>query len=490
MKARRRVVIGVVCLAVFSALLVGRWLRPYDLESERIAARAAGIPLSQADIQQTPPQPGEDAAPIYERLSSVLQERPLEFGTMGWGGRRSTEIPAFDTDRLRDTLTTRQDVSVLVHEAVEKPHAFLKVDRMSNGWFTYLMAMPQAAQWIRLESDLMSRDGKYAAAVKNDALLLRIATQAAEQPTLMAHRVSASAEGSAMRGFADVLHKAGGKPGIAEAVNRELDAYKPQRDVTRCLKNDALYGLAVIHSIGADGTLPQPVYPGRFGRMQPPPPLPKEPAATNSPYVSPSEAAYLHWMTKFVEACDAPLLKRVEAVSAVEQEFSAASGTASMHPFSAPAYSVASNMVRGLSQSCRREVDASFTRSIVSTAAAILTYKSRSGRYPTALKQVVSPVPIDPRSGRALQYWPTETGFVLRSWTGSSDSSARDAWSIQFQYPSVVSGPPERLGLDQNEFASPALQPGRRSRRRFDGSASEGNSSQPSVPARSDIRGW
>lgn len=465
MKARHRAAIALLVVAVIIALIVGRWLRPYDLKSERIAARAVGIPLSEGDFRQPTPSPNEDATPIYAKLHGILGDRHVGFGGFGWYGRqRGPGTARLETADLRTLVNRDPEVSRLVHLAASRPHASREAAQSSSRFPPELMAMQAAAEHINNESDLLARDGRFEDAVRNEALALVIANHAAEQTSLMGLRVSAFVEVAAMREFADILERAGDKRGVAVSVSRELAKYRSLRDITRCLQSEALRGLSAIHQVGPDGMLPPGSLRGPYAWNLPATPQHKPGVLKRSLYVSASEAVYLHWMTEFVAVSQLPEQKRAEAASAIERKFKAATDTNLIRPQTTPGYTLVGTLSPAFSRACKREIDAEYTRVVVSTAASVLAYRARIGRYPTSVKQAVSPEPLDPRTGHPIQYWPTETGFVLRDAAGSPDSGERGPSPIQFQYPMPASGDPGVLGSDQPDLAAPA---GRRERRAF-----------------------
>lgn len=58
-----------------------------DLARQRAAAQREGIPLTPKEFQRPSPPPELDAAPIYEQLTRLLKEKPLDETALRLGSR-------------------------------------------------------------------------------------------------------------------------------------------------------------------------------------------------------------------------------------------------------------------------------------------------------------------------------------------------------------------------------------------------------------------
>jgi hypothetical protein len=324
MKTRRVVLYAFAVLLCLGVVGLARWLRPYDLDAERAAARSAGIPLSDAEFPQPAPPPEEDALPVYDQLTALLKATPLDFRAAEPNTRESTNaVPRVKTAELRALIAGRPDVTSLVRQAAAKPHAYLKIMWTPDQLFPQMATMREAAKWIRWESELLARDGKYKDAVKNEGLAFRVANQASEQPTVISHLVSHAIEAIAMQGFKDILHEAGDKPEVAEAVQREIAAYKSNRDLTRCLEGEMMMGVTILHGINSLHDLRGLLYQSS-GDESWNPSIYTPHSITRSLFLNPSEAVYIHWMGRYVAASRGPILQRNAAMAKVQRDFNAA----------------------------------------------------------------------------------------------------------------------------------------------------------------------
>jgi hypothetical protein len=101
-----------------------------DLARQRAAARREGIPLTPREIQRPSPPPALDAAPIYEQLTRLLKEKPLDEKLEAAAqrlGSRSQYGPE-DVAAARKLLADRQDVMTLVHRATDRPQCVFQRD--------------------------------------------------------------------------------------------------------------------------------------------------------------------------------------------------------------------------------------------------------------------------------------------------------------------------------------------------------------------------
>jgi hypothetical protein len=299
--------------------------------------------------------------------------------------------------------------------------------------------MRDAALWIHWESELLARDGKYVDAVRNEGQVLRIANQASDEPVYIAHRASLAIESVAMQGFRDIMIEAGNKPGVPEAVFAEVSAYRSNRDLAKCLKGEMVFGVKTLHRVSSLHDLNN-LSPAAWDGGQSWEPSP-HPASwfTKKFILAPSEAVYVHWMTKYVGAARAPLPERTAAMAGVQKDFDAA-------PTERTTYRFAAMFVPQYVRAARRDVDSAARRLVVSTSAAVLVYKSRHGTYPATLHEAISPAPLDPL-GRPLAYECRGggKGFILVARTNPTrfgTTSTQGSWlgrgmraGLRFEYP-------------------------------------------------------
>lgn len=404
MKAWQYVIIVffvVVFLVVAGAV---RWLRPYNLEREREAARAAGIPMSATEFPQVAPPADQNAVPIYLALRKALKGHELDGKTVARSGPNgSGPIPKAKTVALRALLESRPDVGLLVHAAIAKPHIFVNHKWGADETFPYLAPMRTAAKWTQWECILLARDGRYQEAVKHQAFGFHIARQASEDPNLIAYLVAIGCERLTLRGFEDILAEAGPNAAVAEAVRKEIAAYHPSYDLTRCLKGEAIGSLATLRELKTVkdfSDLSSGRDDNQGDRSESTRPL-------SRPFIlEPMEAVYLHWITQVVTASKRPILERRTEMDRIQAEFDKA-------PHGRPAYIFAEIAIPASSHLGEGEVDMAARRAAVTAMADVMAYRARHGRWPAAITDAASPPPIDPNTGHPVEYRVEGAGFVI-----------------------------------------------------------------------------
>ena len=436
MKLWKIVLLSLLAILAVAGIGFLRWMRPYNLETERTAARAAGIPLTEADLKPVIPPSNENAAADYEALMALEKRRPLN--THAFDAALNNTTLALMDDRqaaaLKTLLASRPDVARLVHAAAAKPHANFPHEWTVAVEFPQFAHMREAAKWLRWESILLARQGRYDEAIRNQALGFRTARHAAEEPNIIGLLVSIASESLTLSGFEDILTMAGPNAAVADAVRREIAAYDPGRDLQICLRHETLYGLTAVRQMTSGGEVRPPTTPA---------PAPwktsdrKGSAVARWLYMDPSEAVYLHWMTRIVRAAGTPLSGRQAAVAAVQAEMDRSAGNR-------PTYLLASIVTPVYSKAAERETHSAARRTLVSAMASVLSYRAQNGRYPDTLSAAVNPVPVDPYTGKPLGYRREGEGvavFAEPDVTGEDAKSAAKLrqWST-VRYPPVKTG--------------------------------------------------
>lgn len=421
---KRRLILLTVCVVLAVAVLfVGRWLRPYDLNTERAAARAAGVPLSEADFPQTPIPDARNAVLEYNEMARLSKQRPV------------IRIPAIDkpfvpreqTVLLRRELLSRPDFTALVHRGASKPELFARHIWSPDEVFPYYAQMREAAKWIRRESLLLARDGHYPEAVRNQALGFNIARQAGMDPPLIGYLVSINVEKITLAGMEDILREAGSNAQAADAVRATINAYRPTYDLTQSLRAETMMGMTVFAEVRASAA--QSYARQRGGSPR------------DNPYVSkfwlkPNEAAYLHWMTAQIAASRLAEPKRLAEMKRIGTELDR---LLARKPISNPSMTIVAVLFPVVWKADASELQTASMRTVVSSAASVLAYRARHGKYPATLEQADAPLPVDYQTNRPLAYKVTGNGFEIAAHPDTSGLEPERARSLteslRFQYP-------------------------------------------------------
>lgn len=424
MSKRRIILLAVLAVLALLVFMVSRWIWPYDLDAERAAARAAGAPLSAADFPQTPIPDARNSVIEYTALYDLLKQSPLDPNTAVY---QQDVVPRAQTEALRRELGSRPDIAALVHRAASKPELFRRHTWSPDEKFPYYAVMRSAAKWIRAESLVMARDGHYTEAVRHQAAGFAIARQAGLDPPLFACLVSASIERITLEGLEDILHQAGPKADVADAVHSAVNAYRPTYDLTRSLRAEMMMGLTAIAE-GRESAAES--YAQKHGGP------PRITPFADKYWMRPNEAVYIHWMTGKIVASRRPEPERLAALKRNDEDMNKVLWRGRVNN---PAADLAAVLLPVSSIADARALQAASRREVVASAAAVLAYKARHGSYPATLDLAVSPTPVDPMTVRPLVYRVTGHGFKLAAQpdtSGLDPAKARSLIeSLRFAYP-------------------------------------------------------
>jgi len=115
---------------------------------QRAAARREGIPLALWDLERPLPPPERNAAPLYEQLARLLNQRPLD-GTLEEAALRlgsHHRDASGDVAAARKLLLELQDVLALVHQATDRPFCVFQRDWSLGPAMDLPKALPRAQQ--------------------------------------------------------------------------------------------------------------------------------------------------------------------------------------------------------------------------------------------------------------------------------------------------------------------------------------------------------
>ena len=389
---------------------------PANLAREEAAARQEGIPLTAGELQRPLPPPGQNAAPLYVKLTKLLHDRPLGLPKYAEGMDAFHTYTPQQAAVVRRTLAARQDVMTLVHQAADRPQCVFVRD-WGKGIDLKLpeyQPMREAARLIETESYLLARDGRYQEAVVNQARGFRIARHAASDPLLISYLVGNACEAITLAGMQSILALAGPNAAVSgqvQQVTRSDFAPLPLRvpmangsaamePVFRQLHqgqhqgihwlDDSLRGLTSGEGIASD-----------------PQHLAKSVSAAEQKLVSDTidaqQANYLSDMRRMVAAVDAPTKERRAVYT-------------SLVDASAPSARDGARTMSFILLPDGQKLDEDDLRlkareAVTLAAASLLADKAKTGLYPDTPPQGL----IDPFTGKTLLYRREGGGFVVYS---------------------------------------------------------------------------
>ncbi|HEY3268566.1 MAG TPA: hypothetical protein VGM37_16730 [Armatimonadota bacterium] len=413
MRKWRIVLLAALCALALATLIVDRWLRPLDLDTERAAARAAGLPLAPEDFPMPRYPPRQDAAPDWKALTLTLLPASAtpSWKAVGRAGVYETPPGSRNAQTFRFIAQHRRLLD-RIHVAANKPGRSL-----SHGWgpeatFPELAAMRNAGALLCLESLSMARQGHPVEAIRNQALGFRLAKQAAEEPLVIGCLSASGIERNTLNGMADIARE-NPTPAVAAAIRAAIARGAPRYDLVRSLKGDTLLDLGIIRRVDSITTI-RAIWATSFDHL--PSNIERRPSGLiRYGFQEPTEAIYLHYMTRLVHAAAAPSRVRDHRMHAVGE-------AAQMTARNGPAYWAASGWIAGYAICYDALNRVIAQRAVVTAAADALAWRTQRGAFPATLADA-SGRTTDPYTDGPLGYRRTEGGFVVYS-VGLGDSFA------------------------------------------------------------------
>jgi len=300
---------------------------PANLAREEAAARQEGIPLTAAQLQKPLPPPGQNAAPLYVKLTKLLHDKPLHLPKYAEGMDAFHAYTPQQVAAVRQTLAARQDVMALVHQAADKPQCVFLRDwgKGTRLEFPEYLQMREAARLIKTESYLEARDGRYQKAVATQACGFQVAEHAASDHLLLAYLVGVASESIALSGMQSILALAGPNSVTDANVQQTVDAKHSRLSLRAAMAGETGFDCVVfpqMHSAegkGVSASLDAAGFPAGAYRSF------KVPASEQRhlhSLIDAWQADYLSRMRLLVIACGQPALVRRAAFASVNAKLS------------------------------------------------------------------------------------------------------------------------------------------------------------------------
>lgn len=421
-----------------------------DLARQRAAARREGIPLTPKEFQRPSPPPDQDAAPIYEQLTRLLKEKPLDPKGEDAASRLGSryQYTAEDVAAARNLFADRQDVVTLAHQATDRPQCVFQRDWSLGPSLLFPEFAPAraAARLIKAESYLLALDGRYPEAIANQARGFRIATHMAPDGALIGYLTDIACEAITLRGMQDILYLAGPNAAVAEHVRAAVETHRLSHSMRRALEGEVMLQFGMMLDCRRLG--PKSLFLFYRERSQ------AEAQKLAAPLEQTSVGRRL-WKL-LADAGEANMLSMTRRAFAIIQRpyperkrlwkqwndsiTNRSAGVAGV--FSAVGFPVLdAGLERGITVHAQEDE--------LLAGADALAYKAQHGAWPDRLEQIERYPPIDPFIGRPLKYRRLPDGFVIYSLgpSGRDDGGqipvpgtpARE-WKAVFRYPA----PPPR----------------------------------------------
>nr|MDQ2730788.1 hypothetical protein [Armatimonadota bacterium] len=391
---------------------------PRDLAWERAEARRAGFPSKASELPQLHLAESENAAPIFQRLGTLLKNKPLHLPRYADSLSGAYAYTPEQLDVVRKALADRPEILDLLRQATDRPYCVFPGEWPQPG-VDYLSAeninrvanensmFRWAARLFSTEGYLLAHDGRYQDAINDEVRSFRVAEYAASSPTLINYLVGASSDEGALAGLKDILRMAGPNAVVDQAMARAFTEKGTILSVQKTVVGEYLYSRRIPLRSGIAEFKD-------FFRDWLKPVKPNEATGTFSPadqrladeLLAASEAYSLHEHREVAAGVGFPPATRRAFFTALQQRVVTASET----NFPDPVTDGTDSMLDLYDMMERRENSLEAGRQVTLATAALMEYRAQNGRFPDQLDERFT----DPYTGKPLLYRREGTdGFVV-----------------------------------------------------------------------------
>ncbi len=395
------------------------------------AAKRAGIPTTPKELQAPLPPPNQNAAPLYTKLTKILEAKPLskDDKIIEYSGQRGVLSPE-QFERLRRALKSRSDVVSLVHQAVARPQCIFVRDWTTPQWtptFEHI-EMRFAARLIAAESRLMTYDNKILEAIRNQALGFQVARHISAESQQVGCMEANSLDSIALSGFQRMLCLSGGDAKVAEAVQATVQRdYQPHslRNALKLMAGCDIVMLDFFHKKGSRKGKEE--YRHTFM------PDNKQPSLEDwSAFIYANSRVLLRCAYSLIAAADLPYWQSAPVFQLAHTKLEKDSNPKLM-------FAQTSNLSTFHDDQLRTRMKA--TAEVTRAGAFLLAWKAKHGAFPEKLDGASMPKFVDPFDGKPLRYRREGAGFVVYS-VGATGK--------------FTGGPPDQKAGNETRFRYPA----------------------------------
>lgn len=249
------VAIGLVANAVFV------WITDARLERQLAEIRAAGDPLTLADLAR-PPIPAEQNAATYlrqaradaEAIDSILYNKDYR---EGWGKQWDAErrLPPEGAKAIQAALAAYSNVVPLLGQAAACPDydADLDYSLASDEFIANLTDRMRecraAARVLRYQAALLLSEGKPDESVQTSLLIFRLARNFDRNPTIVGYCVAIAIRGSAVRAANEALQAGPLSKEIRDALDAELAMQERMQGLYHAMRTDRPFAIGYIQNL-------------------------------------------------------------------------------------------------------------------------------------------------------------------------------------------------------------------------------------------------
>jgi hypothetical protein len=374
---------------------------PEQVRALRDETRAAGFPVSAAELEPPDVPKNENAWLVYRAASERLTELPQEVKDAA--ARLETLGPEHwssgDVDVVRRYVNGNASALRLARKAAPMPRFKSETNWADhiNAKLTHLAPLHNLGRLMNYNACVELADGRLDDAIESCTDAMRIGRHASAEPCITGRMVEISVRATALRILACILTQTKD----AEQAGRVLAAVEklyPERRMREMLAAERAMGISFFGDVRAGKMSLDDPYGGTGAPQQYPPVV-----------YDTNEGTYLDLMEGYIELADKPYYEVADRMAMLERRSTRIS----------PLATVAYTMIPGYANICRQDAGDRALTDVVRCAAAVKVYELRTDRLPDALTDLVPDplpkAPVDEFSGETLRYEKRGDGFVVYS---------------------------------------------------------------------------
>jgi hypothetical protein len=249
------VAIGLVANAVFV------WTTDARLERQLAEIRAAGDPVTLADLAPKPIPPEKNAATYLRKAEADVEAidyelRSPEILSLIKGGDNLSPMPPKVQKAVRAALDAHPKVIPLLQQAAACPDYAVQLelsplpekfqDLFGVSLKTdYLNSFRYGARVLRYRAALLVAEGNRDEAVRTSLVIFRLAHNCGRNPTLLAYLVAITVRDCAIASVNEALQTGTVSKEVRDALDAELARHESMNIYRRAIVGDRAYGIAL-----------------------------------------------------------------------------------------------------------------------------------------------------------------------------------------------------------------------------------------------------
>jgi hypothetical protein len=247
--------VALVALAlIVNAYLV--WQTGKRLEERQSKLRAAGEPLSLAEIGAAPAAPGKNAADVLENIKPELQALIKEINPVlakaTADDPRPDPFPDADRMILEQAFTNHPSVLPALKEAADCPiyhskcNFQISTDAFMQELLSWTTALREAINALDTQERLQLQRKDFDEAMRTCLVSLKLTRRCDGEPMIISHLVILATRSVGVRMANEILRAGPVVPELHQQLEDELAKHDSAASFRRCLVSERAYGLQAL----------------------------------------------------------------------------------------------------------------------------------------------------------------------------------------------------------------------------------------------------